>query len=191
MSSESIEIILRGILEKYKVAFNDKVFPDKSSDEDYLMLVFGLTQEIKSQNKQYWGRELGKCWERIVIEICKQKCKDFGLRIKKEQGEFCDFTIGKIAIDTKYRIGSGDSGTLSKFEFDGKELINMGYNPIMLILRTDNLPSAINACIKGGWTIKMGDETYDFIKEITGFDLKSWLKAKKNCYNSNNIDKEH
>ncbi|HGJ66763.1 TPA: restriction endonuclease [bacterium] len=182
MSSESVESTLEDILEKYKKAFSSKIFPDESSDVDDLMLVFGLTQEIKSLNKQYWGRELGKCWERIVIETCKQRCKYFGSRIKKEQGEFCDFTIGKTAIDTKYRIGSGDSGTLAKFESDGNDLLKRGYEPVMLILRKDNLQSAINACIKGGWTVKTGNDTYNYINEVTGFDLKSWLGMKRNHY---------
>jgi len=188
MSSESIESTLESILEGYKVAFSEKTFPDESSDEDDLMLVFGLTQDAKSENRQYWGRELGKCWEYIVIEICRHKREDFGSRIKKGQGEFCDLTIGKIAIDTKYRIGSGDAGTLREFESNGKELIGMGYKPVMLILRKDNLSSAISACQRGGWTIKTDDETYEYIKEIADFDLKSWLKAKKNCYNPSDIE---
>ena len=68
---------LESILQQYSVSFNAKEFIQESLEEDDLMLVFGLTQEIKDLNKQYWGRELGKCWERLVIEVCKQSCADF------------------------------------------------------------------------------------------------------------------
>ncbi|WP_094675218.1 hypothetical protein [Hydrocoleum sp. CS-953] len=75
---------------------------------DDLMLVFGLNQEIKARNKQYWGRELGMCWERIVKEICRQTCDNFNEAIRDGNDELCDFVVGLDAIDTKYRIGSGD-----------------------------------------------------------------------------------
>jgi hypothetical protein len=189
MSSKSIENSLESILEDYKRSFNNKIFSDNSSDEDDLMLVFGLTQEIKSQNKQFWGRELGHCWEKIITTLCRQKCENFGDRIKYGSGRkhLCDFVIGDVAVDTKYRIGSGDQGTLDKFELYGSKLREKGYRPFMLILRKDNLSQAINACQRGGWTVKTDNETYEYISGITSFDLKSWLKAKRNCYNPNDI----
>jgi hypothetical protein len=42
--------------------------------------------------------------------------------IKEGSDEFCDLVVGNDAIDTKYRIGSGDSGTLKKFRQYGQEL---------------------------------------------------------------------
>ena len=36
--------------------------------------------------------------------------------------ELCDLIAGKDAINTKYRIGSGDSGTLKKFKQYGRKL---------------------------------------------------------------------
>jgi hypothetical protein len=72
--------------------------------------------------------------------------------------EPCDFLIGAQAIDTKYRIGSGDSGTLKKFRSYGKLLIEQGYEPILLIVREDNLGNAINACLLSGWKVLTGDD---------------------------------
>jgi hypothetical protein len=178
MNSNLIDNSLESILEHYRKAFSVKAFDDKFLDEDDLMLVFGLTQEIKSQNKQYWGRELGICWQRIVIELCKQKCSNFNDSIKEGSDEFCDLVVGNDAIDTKYRIGSGDSGTLKKFKQYGRELQKRGYNPVLLILRKDNLPSAITACKNGGWIVKSGNDAYEYVYKITGFDLKTWLKMR-------------
>jgi len=189
MNDESIDSSLENTLEHYKKAFSAKVFNDESSDEDDLMLVFGLTQEIKSKHGQYWGKQLGHCWEKITAKLCKQKCENFGDRIKYGSGRkhLCDFVIGDTAVDAKYRIGSGDQGTLNKFVLYGKELQSKSYKPVMLILRNDNLPPAINACKKGGWEVKSGEDTYKYILEITGFDLQSWLKMKRNSYKLGNV----
>ena len=79
-------------------------------------------------------------------------------------------------IDTKYRIGSGDSGTLKKFREYGQILRSDGYNPIMLIVREDNLPAAITACQSGGWQIHTGAATFSYIESKTGIDLLAWLQ---------------
>ncbi|MGK7883007.1 MAG: hypothetical protein AB4057_00065 [Crocosphaera sp.] len=57
--------------------------------------------------------------------------------------------VDKYAIDTKYRIGSGDSGLHKKYKAYGKMLRQEGYEPILLILRKDNFPAAIKACEVG------------------------------------------
>ena len=58
------------------------------------MLVFGLTQETKALNKQYWGRELGKCWECLIVELCRQTCENFYPAIREGKDELCDLVIG-------------------------------------------------------------------------------------------------
>ena len=173
---------LEAILEAYQQSFAAKVFGEESSEEDDLMQVFGLTQGMKAENKQYWGRELGMCWERLVKELCEKNCENFSRGIREGKDELCDLVIGDRAIDTKYRIASGDSGTLKKFKDYGTRLKAKGYEPIMLILREDNLSNAIAACIKGGWTVKIGEQTYQYIQNATGVDLQAWLKQRKNQY---------
>jgi hypothetical protein len=173
---------LEQILIEYSQSFENKIFPEESLQEDDLMNIFGLTQIIKLENKQYWGRELGMCWQRLVTELCKQTCPNFSNSIRQGRDEICDLVIGKDAIDTKYRIGSGDSGTLKKFKSYGEKLQQLGFNPILLIVRNDNLPQAIKACENGGWIIKCGDDTYDYLQQITNFDLKLWLQNRKNYF---------
>ena len=176
---------LERILEHYGQSFSTKTFDVESSAEDDLMLVFGLNQIIKAGNKQYWGRELGMCWQLLVTELCRQNCPDFQGPIREGADQICDLVIGKDAIDTKYRIGSGDSGTLKKFKQYGQKLGELGYRPILLILRTDNLASAIAACITGGWTVLAGPDAYDYISNATHFDLSAWLKVRKDLYARN------
>lgn len=177
----SIEINLDAVLERYKASFIDKVYSDENDDYDLLMKAFGITPLLKRENRQYWGRELGKCWESLVIEACKSvPTYQPALRIGGD--EPCDLIVQNYAIDTKYRVGSGDSGTLKKFKSYGPLLRARGYEPVFLFLREDNLPAAMTACQSGTWNIYIGQQSFDFIKNISGFDMKDYLVRKANAF---------
>lgn len=90
--------------------------------------------------------------------------------------------VSKYAIDTKYRIGSGDSGTLKKFKSYGGALRSQGYEPVFLILRSDNLPAAIQACKVGTWNVLVGDQSLEFIESINGFDIASYLRQRRGAF---------
>lgn len=172
---------LTNIIQKYTANFSDKIYGEESEEIDILMEAFGITQNLKKENKQYWGRQLGMCWQLLVIEVFRNFNEDFSPAKKYGSDEPADFFVAKEAVDTKYRVGSGDSGTLKKFKQYGKMLRTKGFTPVFLFLRTDNLPAAISACKVGGWEIYTGDDSFKYIKEKTGFDLKKWLiKLKKN-----------
>ena len=175
---------LEKVLNKYSRSFSDKTYTDDFDDTDVLMDAFGITQALKSENKQYWGRELGKCWENLIRDLFEVTCNDFQPPKRFGADEPADFFVGKDAIDTKHRVGSGDSGTLKKFEQYGKQLQEEEYRPIFLFLRTDNLKVAVSKISAGGWTILMGDATFKYIKAKTNFDLKAWLieLEKKGTY---------
>jgi hypothetical protein len=91
--------------------------------------------------------------------------------------ELCDLIAGKDAIDTKYRVGSGDSGTLKKFKQYGEKLTALGFTPVLLILREDNLSAAIAACNTGGWRVYAGDATFEYVRAATKVDIKHWLAS--------------
>ncbi len=165
------------ILKRYQSSFVDKVYSGENDDHDLLMDVFGIEPELKRENRQYWGRELGMCWQLLVIEACKSLA-GFQPALRVGQDEPCDLVVGKYAIDTKYRIGSGDSGTLKKFKAYGPMLRKLGYEPVFLILREDNLPAAIQACNTGTWKVCTGQESLDFISEISGFDFGSYFRDR-------------
>ena len=180
MSDKKLKKQILKLIKEYHKSFSEKRFKEIKSKDDILMNVFEITEEIKNQNKQYWGRELGFLWELIVIEVFKNdinyKCKPVW-----DGQSPCDFFIKDYAIDPKYRIGSGDSGTLKGWARDGDMLKEKGYKPIMLILREDNLPAAIRR-ISPHWELKIGEEALDFIKEESGFDLKEFLISLKGKY---------
>lgn len=169
---------LEQVLGQYRDSFSGKVYEEENNDIDILMDIFGITPTIKRENRQYWGRELGMCWQRLVVELCRQTCANFTPALRFGADEPCDLTVGNQAIDTKYRIGSGDSGTLKKFKAYAPMLREAGYEPILLIVREDNLPAAITACKVGGWTVLTGDETFQYIYKLTGFDIKAYLIVK-------------
>ena len=173
---------LDGILRRYRESFEEKVYSEENDDHDLLMEAFGISPVLKRENRQYWGRELGKCWESLIVEVCKTS-PHFQPALRIGSDEPCDLIIKPYAIDTKYRVGSGDSGTLKKFKQYGPLLRSRGYEPVFLFLRADNLQAAMTACKSGGWTVYVGDESFNFIKEISGFDLKYYLLNRRNMFN--------
>ena len=118
------------------------------------------------------------CWQLLVTETCKTYCSSFQPALKVESDEPCDLIVEGYAIDTKYRLGSGDSGTLKKFKNNGPLLRTYNYEPVFLILRQDSLSAAITACQVGTWKVYTGDDSFKFIQTISGFDLKSFLIGK-------------
>lgn len=170
------------VLEQYHKSFSEKTYNEENNDTDLLMSVFRITPKIKRENRQYWGRELGMCWQKLVVELCRQTTENFTPALRFGSDEPCDLTVGNQAIDTKYRIGSGDSGTLKKFKAYAPLLKDAGYEPVLLILREDNLPAAITACTRGGWTVLTGNATFEYVHKLTGFDIKSYLIAKAGEY---------
>jgi len=173
--AKAVEKDLETIFIRYRDSFSEKIYDEENNDHDPLMDVFGISPELKRENRQYWGRELGMCWQLLVSKVFKLTRLDYGPALRFALDEPCDFTIGNIAIDTKYRIGSGDSGTLKKFKQYGPMLIQKGYKPVFLIVREDNLPAAITACHAGEWQVYTGDPTFQFIEEHSAFDLKKFL----------------
>ncbi|MDH1976869.1 hypothetical protein [Aliarcobacter butzleri] len=177
------EIKFKEILSKYYTNFTNKEYIEENNDTDVLMQLFGISPELKRENRQYWGRELGMVWENTTKEIVRN-CNGFREQTPGEFGKDSpvDYFIGKLAIDTKYRIGSGDAGTLKKFKEYGKMLTEKGYTPIFLILREDNLPAAITAAKVGGWKVIVGQETLEFIRNISSIDFNEILKKYKDTY---------
>lgn len=165
------------ILSNYDNKFKTKEFVDVPETSDLLMDIFNIDPTIKRQNMQYWSRELGMCWQRLVVDVA-QTHRAFKGPIRWGDDEPCDLVLGKTAIDTKYRVGSGDSGTLKKLKEYAHKLTDQGYVPVMLILRNDNLQSSVDACASGGWKIYTGQDSFKFIERRCGVDLQAALLEK-------------
>lgn len=185
---KNLDLELRTILIQYQQSFTEKTYNSENNENDILMDIFDITPELKRENRQYWGRELGMCWQLLINKLCQINCSNYKPALKIKGDEPTDLFIGNDAIDTKYRIGSGDSGTLKKFKKYGKLLKKQGYNPVILILRDDNLSAAITACKVGGWKIYTGKECFEYIKEKTKFDIKKYLLSLKKNFSVNRKD---
>jgi hypothetical protein len=181
---------LQNILKKYQDAFRAKTHENLFGEQDILMEIFGITPEEKREHAEYWGRELGMCWQLLVTEVLRTHCEDYMPPLKLGKDELYDCRVGDIAIDTKYRIGSGDSGTLKKFKQYGKSLAEQGLEPKLLILREDNLPSALTACSQGGWQILVGRSCFEYLHTLSNFDLhvalQSYVGTKEFSRNNDN-----
>jgi hypothetical protein len=177
MPPEELEKPLKAVLAQYRASFTDKAYGEENEDHDVLMDVFGITPLLKRENRQYWGRELGMCWQRLTSTLFRLTRSDYKPAIRIGDDEPCDFVVGADAVDTKYRIGSGDSGTLKKFKQYGKMFHERRLRPVILIVREDNLSSAIAACNAGGWLVLIGKKTFAYIHEQSGFKLYTWLET--------------
>ena len=177
------EIEMAKIVTHYQKSFQNKTFINSNPSSDILMDLFDITYSQKQENMQYWNRQLGSVWEEVTKELFKIN-PAFKEPIGNEFGtdKPVDYFIGNMAIDAKYRIGSGDSGTLKKFKQYGALLKQNGYTPIFLILRNDNLSAAITAALNGGWTIYTHKTTFNFIVQNSGFDIVKELAFIKTKY---------
>ncbi len=170
------------ILKDHYHSFTKKIVSEESDKLDELMLVFGIDKHIKSDNKQYWNKQLSRCWRLLVIESLHRNLAEFQGPLIIEKEEICDMVIGRDAIDTRYRIGSLAVVNTKKLKHKATKLENMGLRPVLLILRDDNLPQAITACNYNGWTTIIGKDAYEYIYKLSGFDLKTWLQTRRNLY---------
>lgn len=179
--AESVDRRLAAVVDGFRASFARKDFIARETDPDILMDVFGLTPEVKLSHPQYWGRELGSCWERLVKSACGDATVQVSFPPPGSRDTPCDIVLGRYAIETKYRIGSGDSGTLQKLQANGTTLLAAGLEPILLILRGDSLPAAMTAARAGGWRILADGDAFDFVRSELGVDLRAFMIAEAQC----------
>ena len=66
-----IHEVLNGLIRRYQDSFTQKVYDVENDDTDPLMDVFAITPDLKRENRQYWGRELGMCWQLMISEVVR------------------------------------------------------------------------------------------------------------------------
>jgi hypothetical protein len=187
MEQSAVELRLTEVVTHYQNAFTGKEYGEENEDHDLLMDLFGISPEMKRENRQYWGRELGMCWQRLVTATVSTMAPDeFSPPIRIGADEPYDLGFKDFVIDTKYRLGSGDAGTLKKFKGYGELLRERKKKPVQLILRSDNLPAAISALKVGGWDVRIGSHAFDWIEKATqGFKLDDWLESNAGAFQIN------
>ena len=87
--------------ETYEQAVAKVLEMEENDDYDPLMRVFGITPSLKRENRQYWGRELGMCWQRLVTEVFKANCLDYQPALKIADDQPCE----PIAIEHVNNLG--------------------------------------------------------------------------------------
>jgi|GEM_PF-399433 len=179
-NKELIEPIIKQYYDSFILKLDNR--NEENNDRDILMNLYDISPDLKRENRQYWGRELGMLWQLIVTELAKTHCADFQPALFIGRDEICDLRIGKDAIDTKYRVGSGDSGTLKKLKDYGRILKEKGYNPVLLFVRNDNLPSAITAANTGGWEIYTDKNSFSYLDNKIGVNIIDLLSSFSNKY---------
>ncbi len=156
-------------------------------EEDLLMQVFGITSEMKMAERQYWGRELGMCWERLVH--AHARCHPAYEPPFRDDGDApCDFIVGGCAVDTKYRFGSGDSGTQKKLRDYAGRLQAAGFTPVMLVLREDNLPGALESLARAGWDVRRGEAAFEWIRTNLNVDVQAELRAQRGAFRIRGVE---
>src|SRR5271169_3046823 len=78
----SLDTKLKDVLRAYRDSFSMKTYSEENDDPDPLMDVFGITPDRKRENRQYWGRELGMCWQLLVTNALSHHCKGYAPAIK-------------------------------------------------------------------------------------------------------------
>ena len=78
------------MLAQYRDSFSVKEYAGENDEHDVLMDVFGISPVLKRENRQFWGRELGMCWQRIVSELFRATVKEFGPGLRQGADELCD-----------------------------------------------------------------------------------------------------
>lgn len=93
--SNNLEKKMKKLLKQYSKKFRDKAHENVESETDILMDVFSITPEMKRENMQYWGRELGKCWEKLVKTVLSVKCPEYKPALRVGKDELCEFSKEK------------------------------------------------------------------------------------------------
>jgi hypothetical protein len=168
---------LRQILLSYQTSFSSQQTTADTRDPDILMKLFGVTSDTQKENRQFWGRHLGVCWEKLVTTLFKSTVPNVQGGYRQGRKTLCDLIAGTNAIDTKYRIATSQPAVRAELQRHGGILQAAGYNPVLLVLREDNLRDATQQCEKGGWRIYAGAAAFEFINAETGTDLYQWLTS--------------
>lgn len=177
-TSTEIDHGLRRVLQSCKAAFDVKVFEDFDTGTDVLMDSLSVTPAMKAANRQYWGRQLGACWEALLRSVWAERSPFVRFPKPGDPIYPCDIVSEGLAIDAKYRIGSGDSGTLQKLARNAKTLVTSNLQPILLVLRDDSLKSAISAAKAGGWKVVEGEAAFEFVHVTLGHDILEFLRSE-------------
>jgi hypothetical protein len=108
-----------------------------------------------------------------------------------DKQDLCDFVFvkndsEKYAIDTKWRFISNDAKTVRQIAFSAIQLKKLGFIPILLVKRPakESLESPLKRFSKSGWLVYHDEDSLNFVKQMTDFDLKKYIEENVNKWDS-------
>jgi hypothetical protein len=171
---QTVDDRLGEILDAQRRSFEAKVHRPRERGSDLLMEAFGISPVQLQSHSQYWSRQLGMCFERLVRAACEHR-SECRLPLRTGGREPWDLEFGQEAWELKYRLGSGDAGTLSRLADNAGLARERGLAPVLLILRSDSLRAATARAAAGGWEVVCGERALAHVRRRSGFDLHAWL----------------
>jgi len=118
----------------------------------------------------------------IMISLNKLEPKDRAriqrIILKEAQSTLPTKRYIGVGLEVRYAYTIGDSKRIQADEDMAVHLKNNDILPIMLVFSTVNLSGPL-AYLSRYWIIKIGDDAFDFLKQLTEFDLKEFLLQYK------------
>lgn len=131
------------------------------------MELLGVTNEMKKRHPQRCGKLLGETWQKVVTAYLDiYSPSGIGDAVRFDTRRPTDVVVDSVAIDTKYRFGSGDNNTITHLVETSRSLRALGYRPVMIILRDDSLRGALNRFRLAGWEVAEANNAFDVLADL-------------------------
>lgn len=121
-------------------------------------------------------------YEQGIADDIERIITEFSEATGTAKMDLCDFTLAtgdlKYAIDAKWRFVSNDAKTIRQIAFSARQLIKLGYQPVLLVRRPrgECLASPLDRFANNGWKVLHSEATSDFIRGLTGIDIEEWIE---------------
>jgi hypothetical protein len=151
---------------------------------DLLSDVFSIDSKMRNSATRLVHVHLGLCLENICHRIFRAYHSDtYQSKIVDpliRGGDLSDMGIETKGIEIKYRMNSKTTGHADRLAAKATGLLDMGYEPHMLVFRADNFQPTLTRCREAGWNLHIANDFFTFIKTHTnGYDLAAELRRNK------------
>ena len=119
--------------------------------------------------------------DKLKNDLDRQKLQEI-LKYESKSNLIAKEYIG-IGLEVRYAYTIGDSKRIQADRDMAKHLEDRNILPVMLVFSTVNLEQPLRNLSKF-WRVKIGDDAFNFLKQITDFDLKDFLIKNKDKFSS-------
>lgn len=118
-------------------------------------------------------KNVGNQQKRIKVQLAG---KELINKLPEPKPKSNDFASIGFEMRCCYQIG--DSKRIQADETMGNALYGSGIMPVLMIFCNNSLPSPVSR-LRKSWFVIEGEESYQFLLDLTGFDLYGFLKNNK------------